>query len=142
MPGRGNAGPFGLSGRQQRGAGPKVITADAQLANNVSVSAVSYTDVLTIVLGPGIWDVWAWLTTIGGSGDKYAQISDAANNQLGQEVGNGGLYLTISVFAPAISLPDGATLKLRCYSDGATTVYGSTSLGAGGGAKIHAMLIG
>jgi hypothetical protein len=136
-------------------SGGVITTADGGATSNVSVSAATYTDICSVSLAAGTWDIWAWLNTNGNSTnpgtsyDTYAQLWDGSA-QLAQTVGwtvkygagpDNVPYVIVPVFAGSIVLGSTTTIKLRCYCDVATAALGSTGLGTGGGSRIHAMKI-
>lgn len=129
-------------------------TEDGQVTTDVSLSAATYTDIVSVSLAAGTWDIWAWLTLRGpasttADSDVYAEIVNASNTRFAQTKGVNSRAtnsipnraVTLSVFAGAVVLGSTTTMKLRGYSELANVAFGSTSLGTGGGSKIHAMKI-
>jgi len=129
------------------GVGGAVDTEDAQQGADITLTAATYINITSVALAAGTWDIWGWLTAgnVSGPSEQYAQIWNGSA-QLAQTVqvnGNngGGDYITVAVFAAAVVLASPTTIYLRGHSTLAGTAYGSTSLGTGGGSKIHAMKI-
>lgn len=131
------------------GSAASFTTVDGQQGADIALSAATYTNLTSVSLVAGTWDIWGWasFTGVTATSDQYAQIWDGSA-QLGQAVtrnaniGSGGSdHLQVTVFAASVVLGSTTTIYLRGYSDLATTAVGSTSLGTGGGSKIHAMKI-
>lgn len=136
-------------------AAPVFTTVDAQRTTDVAVSAATYTVVTSVSLTAGTWDIWAILgakgpTTANAQYVTYAQLynsTDAA--QVAQEAFGrvnaaavtADPYTPIAVNEAGLVLAGTKTIQLRMYCDVAATAVGSTSLGTGGGSKIHAMKI-
>lgn len=124
-----------------------MTTEDAQQRANIALSAGTYTDIVSVSLAAGTWDIWGWVTygNVPGISDRYAQICDGSAQQAQNVVRNSNAgavdYVTLPVFTGALVLGSTTTLYLRGYSDLTSTAHGSTALGSGGGSKIHAMKI-
>jgi len=130
---------------EQAAASGAITTSDAQQGADISLSAATYTNIVSVSLAAGTWDIWGWIDFLASAatGDAYAQLWDGAA-QLGQMVSRinvNSSYLTVPVFAGAVVLASTTTIYLRGYTAMASTAKGSTSLGAGGGSKMHAMKI-
>ena len=134
-------GPFASAGSVA------ITTEDAQQGANIAFSSGTYTDIVSVSLTAGTWDIWGWVTygKVPGVSDWCAQIWDGSAQQAQNVVKNSNAgavdYVTLPVFTGALVLGSTTTIYLRGYSDLASTAHGSTALGAGGGSKIHAMKI-
>ena len=135
-----------ISGAGGGGGGYSTLTvADAQVGADVGIGSSAYTDVLSLALGAGTWDVWGYADVAngaGGSGTVYVQIATSGDVQLAQE----GLTIAVSqtvvvpVLAPSVA--GSQTIKLRVYSTQSGNAQGTTSVGSpGGGTKLHALRI-
>jgi hypothetical protein len=131
---------------------PALSVAKVGVTTDVSVSAASYTDVFSLALGAGTWDLWAYMTTNGNATNPgaayntYAELVTGASTRIAQNVIWTPKYGASPTLTPYQSLPVAAfdiagsqTIKLRCYCDVATAVMGSTTLGTGAGTVLRAI---
>lgn len=139
----------------QTPAAAAFTTVSAQQGADIAVSAATYTDIVSVSLVAGTWDIWAVLssrgpTTTNAQYVTYAQLYNATDAaQVAQEAYGqsnptsvtADRMAAIPVLVGGLVLAGTKTIKLRMYCDLAATAWGSTSLGTGGGSKIHAMKI-
>jgi hypothetical protein len=145
--GGGSAGQRMSAGlmRLDSGASKAISVADAQVGADVGIGGSAYTDVVSLVLPDGTWDVFAYAAVqngAGGTATLYAQIATSGNVQLAQSPAtapaSGGL--TIPILAPSVA--GGQTIKLRVFSTQSGNAQGTTSIGSpGGGSKVHAIKV-
>ena len=123
------------------------------VSTDVTIGAASYTDVFSLALGAGTWDLFAILVTNGNttnpgtSYNTYAELVTGASTRIAQNVSwtfrygteIGVPYATTPV--TAMDIAGSQTIKLRCYCDVATKAVGTTSLGTGGGTMLRAIRV-
>lgn len=126
------------------GGYPALTVADVNRTTDVAVGSSAYTDIISLALGTGTWDVYAIAGVANGGGGAstlYAAITQNDNTQLAQEhfsLPASGIT-AIPVMAPGVA--GSQTIKLRVFSTNTAAVEGSTNVGTGGGSKIHAVRV-
>lgn len=139
-------GAGGVEFRAETGGGyPTLTVADVIRTTDVSCGGSAYTDVVSLALSSGTWDIYA-IANIVNSGSSnntcFAAITDNSNTQIAQvQVGfvANAMVQAAPVIAPGVA--GSQTIKLRVYATATCVATGSTNVGTGGGSRIHAVRV-